>query len=391
MLPDRTTTRGENEPSSVPSAAAGFPWRALALSVLLLPPLTLFGHLAYVIVQSARWTADTLLRGPVVLLFLLAIATVLCRRFLPRVAPRLALSRTELLLIYLTATVGTALAGESWAVHIVPALLGTATYQAEMARPEWGSWLSDAPAWFQVQDPEVIRAAHRGNASLYRPAVLRALAVPVAAWGTLMLALAFFTQSLAQLVSRQWIQRERLSFPLVHLPLALADTEGPNPWWRNRLFWAGAAVAGIIEIVNGFNYLFPTIPYIPVKWKLIPGAVDRPWSGLGSIPISFYPWVISVGFMVPLEVSFSMWVFFWLGRVQDMVATMTGVRSAGGHAPALPPYHLHQAAGAFLVMGAILLWRCRRDIASAWTNAFDRANRAATLTLLASVGIALGW
>ncbi|HOJ21806.1 MAG TPA: hypothetical protein PLY56_09750, partial [Armatimonadota bacterium] len=47
----------------------GIPWRALLIGTLLMPPLTLFGHLSYVIVQSARWTADTLLRGPVVLLF----------------------------------------------------------------------------------------------------------------------------------------------------------------------------------------------------------------------------------------------------------------------------------------------------------------------------------
>ena len=54
-----------------------------------------------------------------------------------------------------------------------------------------------------------------------------------------MLALAVFTQCLAQLVRRQWIHRERLSFPLVYLPMTLVDTEGPHAWWRSRLFWAG--------------------------------------------------------------------------------------------------------------------------------------------------------
>ena len=53
--------------------AAGVPWRALVVGTVLLPLLTHFGHLSYIIAQSAVWTAETLLRGPVVLLFLLVV------------------------------------------------------------------------------------------------------------------------------------------------------------------------------------------------------------------------------------------------------------------------------------------------------------------------------
>src|SRR6266436_3061011 len=65
---------------------AGVPWRALAVGVLILPLLTHFGHLSYIIAQSAVWTAQTLLRGPVVLLFLLVCWTLLWRRASPRLA-----------------------------------------------------------------------------------------------------------------------------------------------------------------------------------------------------------------------------------------------------------------------------------------------------------------
>src|SRR5207248_2573609 len=263
----------------------------------------------------------------------------------------------------LMATVGTALAGECWAIHVVPGLAGTAAYQAATAHPEWASWLADTPRWFFVQDRDVIRAIHHGHSSLYRHENLRALAVPVVAWSALMIALALFTQCLSQLVRRQWIQRERLAFPLVYLPMTLVDTDGPQAWCRNRLFWAGAVVAGSIEVINGLNYLYPAIPSLPVKVTQFPAAPDLPWSGLGPIWVAFYPWVIALGFMVPQEVTFSLWFFFWLARAQDMAATIIGLRSAGGYAPSLPPYHIHQETGAFLVMGAMLLWRARREIA----------------------------
>jgi hypothetical protein len=376
---------------SADAPPAGVPWRALAVGVLILPLLTHFGHLSYIIAQSAVWTAQTLLRGPVVLLFLLACWSLAWRRVSPRLARYLCLSRSEMILVYLMATVGTALAGECWAIHVVPGLAGTAAYQAATAHPEWAAWLGDTPRWFFVRDPDVIRAIHHGRSSLYDVTNLRALAVPVAAWSVLMLALALFTQCLSQLVRRQWIHRERLSFPLVYLPMTLVETEGPHAWWRSRLLWAGVAVAGSIELINGLNYLYPAVPYLPVKVTEIAAAPDRPWSGLGPIWVAFYPWVIALGFMVPQEVTFSLWFFFWMTRVQDLVVMMMGFRSEGGYAPELPPYHVHQETGAFLAMGAMLLWRARHDMTGAWGKARNPANRRALIGLLGTVGALLIW
>jgi hypothetical protein len=369
----------------------GVPWRALIAGVLLLPLLTYFGHRSFIIAQSAVWTAETLLRGPVVLLFLLVCWSMAWRRASPRLARYLSLSRRELILVYLLLTVGTALAGECWAIHVVPGLAGTAAYGAATTRPGWGSWLAETPRWFFVQDFETVRAIHAGQDSLYRPEHLRALAVPVAAWGVLMIALALFTQCLAQLVRRQWIHRERLTFPLVYLPTTLVDVEGPHAWWRNRLFWAGVAVSAIIETVNGLNYLYPVVPYLPVKLTEFPAATDLPWSGLGSIWVAFYPWVIALGFMVPQEVTFSLWFFFWVGRIQDMAAVMLGFRPSGGYAPDAPPYHIHQETGAFLVFGLLLLWRSRREISAAWGRAQEPAQRGAVLGLLACSAVILLW
>src|SRR2546426_12105721 len=101
---------------------AGVPWRALIVGTLLLPLLTHFGHLSYIIAQSAVWTAETLLRGPVVLLFLLACWSLAWRRVSPRLARLVCLTRAEMILVYLMTTVGPALAGECWAIHVVPGL-----------------------------------------------------------------------------------------------------------------------------------------------------------------------------------------------------------------------------------------------------------------------------
>src|SRR5262249_54792690 len=84
-----------------------------------------------------------------------------------------------------------------------------------------------------------------------------------------------------------------------------------------------------------------------------------------------------------------LWFFFWAGRVQDLVVTMTGLRNGGGYAPGEPPYHIHQMTGAFLTLGAMLLWRARRDITGAWGRAWQPQNRRALIGLVAFVGASL--
>src|SRR5207247_3677698 len=70
---------------------------------------------------------------------------------------------------------------------------------------------------------------------------------------------------------------------------------------------------------------------------------------------------------------------------------MIGLRAEGGYAPSLPPYHTHQETGAFLVLGAMLLWRARRDLAGGWSKAWEPAQRRTALGLLASGGAILAW
>src|SRR5438067_2020488 len=126
------------------------PWRAIVLGAVLLPPLTLFGMYSYVIIQTATWMGDSLLRGPLFLLFLLVLWTLALRR----VRRRWALEREELLLIYAMTSLGTALAGVGWAMFVVPAISGGARFFAEHGQGAWTQWLDLIPGAFMVQDTD---------------------------------------------------------------------------------------------------------------------------------------------------------------------------------------------------------------------------------------------
>ena len=72
---------------------------------------------------------------------------------------------------------------------------------------------------------------------------------------------------------------------------------------------------------------------------------------MGSIHVSFYPFAIGLMFFTPLDLSFSCWVFYLLGRVQLIISDAIGGQNI---------YHLEQQAGAWIAFGFIPLWTGRR-------------------------------
>ena len=78
--------------------------------------------------------------------------------------------------------------------------------------------------------------------------------------------------------------------------------------------WIGFSIAALISIVNLLHSIYPVIPYIPIKRQGIGGGIRA----------SFYPFVIGMSFMMPRDLLFSCWAFFWLYKIELMVGDMMG-------------------------------------------------------------------
>src|SRR5207244_1153556 len=113
-----------------------------------------------------------------------------------------------------------------------------------------------------VQDTETFHDLWYGQSTLYMARHLRALLLPGLTWGVFMLLLVFTLQCWSELLRRQWIERERLMFPLTYLPLEMTRVENPAPFWRNGVMWAGFLTAAGIESLNSLHYLYPAVPEI---------------------------------------------------------------------------------------------------------------------------------
>ena len=95
------------------------------------------------------------------------------------------------------------------------------------------------------------------------------------------------------ILRKQWIENERLAYPIIQIPLEMTDLR-PG-FFRNRMMWIGFTVAGVISLLNGLNFLYPSVPRIPIKEPNYGLGVyfnEEPWNAIGTLPLRFYPFLI---------------------------------------------------------------------------------------------------
>lgn len=372
-----TPGRADTDQTSEAPAPRVPPWRAILIGALLIPIATYFGTYVYVVVQALLWGQTSLLRGPIFILFLLTMANLAFRK----VARRAGLQPSEMLIIYTMIAISVCVSGfgqVQWLVNILPA----GGYFPNNSN-HYDRFLFYIPPYLVPHDPQVIYAFYNGHSSLYRPEVLRDWATPVAVWSLFLFGLCWVTLCLTSLVRRQWTDEEKLTFPLVYLPLEMAQGgAGHTPFYRNRLMWAAFLIAGVLESVDYLNFLFPAVPYIAIKpttWHLSDYATTRPWNAMGLFTLAFYPFAIGIGFILSREVSFSCWFFYLLTKVELVATSAAGLAEGGPRSGyAQPPFLGEQGVGAWLTLGAFLLWRARVPIGNAVRATWDKTLAAQT-------------
>jgi len=358
-------------PDSGPRSPARITGRAVALgSVLVLVLVVTNPYLAFIV---DYWTAGSgaILNGPVAALFLL----VLGNGLLKRIAPRHAFTRDELLVAYAMGIISVALAQAGG----LPYVATTTTLPFYMATPEnqWERLIwPHIPLWLQLSDVRLATWFWEGSpagAGVPWGAWVR----PLAAWGSFVFLLMTATYCLSILVSKDWIERQRLTFPIVDVPLAITGDD-PKPSLRssflnNRLFWIGFAIPAAAVITDWLNLIYPSFPTLQLHdievGRLFAG-MSMPWNAWSDLYVSIIFPVIGISYLVPTEVSLSLWLFYVLFRVHMLVWASFGVGPWGGGAAAVEPYvfaSTMEAGGAVALCG-VILYKSRGAIRAAWSG-----------------------
>jgi len=311
-------------------------------------------------------------------------ALVLCNGALVRLTPRLALTRVELLVTYAMVIMVVQFLYKGG----LPFITGATTFPFYMATPandwEHRMW-PHLPLWFRVADPQAVTWYWEGappGVGVPWAAWIR----PVLAWSSFTVALMTAMFCLAALLSKDWIERQRLSFPLVEIPLAITgDAAQPTlggSVLKNRITWLGFSVPAVLSLLGWLHRIYPSVPTVPLEFdfgRALAGS-GLPWSVLsgesGVHGTVLFP-LIGIAYLLPGEVSLSLWLFYLLYRVQQLTWASFGIAPGGSSAVGINPQTFigMEEAGGFLALSVIVCYQSRHSLLAAWRGVFDRASR----------------
>ncbi len=278
-------------------------------------------------------------------------------------------SRAELTTVYVMMLVGSVVVVTGLTGSLLPVMSGAIYY----ATPEnnWDQlFVPHLHPWLVPQDKEAVRLFYEGlpkGMDIPWGVWLQ----PLAVWIAFILAFYWTTLCIGVLLRGQWVENERLVYPLTRLPQSLIDdVETPGRWWgwllRSRLLWLGFAIPLFIHSWNSLHFYHEG--FQPV---LLNGYISL-LNGQVGVPVRLNFPVLGLCYLMSLNVAFSIWFFFLIGVIQEWSFARLGISLGQGdiwNSGSTSPLLLHQAAGAMVALVAFVLWTARGHLKGMWRQA----------------------
>lgn len=340
--------------------------RSVVLGLILTVVCVCWIHYAELIMSAVQGhsaiAATSTPVGAVTILFAVGAINLLAQVILPG----LALKPAELLVVYAMIVTSSCLSS-SGQLHFLVPTIAAAFHYATPANDWAGIFHRFVPKWMAQTDSTALDGFYKGKSAvpwnLWLPQLL--------AWSGFILALSLATLCIISLLRRQWVERERLAFPTIALPLALMEER--VPLFKQPLFWGGLAVPFGLAVMNTIALNAPNVPLVSLRAELDLASLvanDPPWNAMGRTPLSFYPFVIGLAYFIPVEVTFSAWFFFLLTRVENIVGAWLNIDAGMSGTPrATFPFIPQQGAGAFLALALVPLYLSRSYLKDVFAKA----------------------
>ena len=316
-------------------------------------------------------TVVSLFYNVVFLLLLFTLLNAALRRFLPGAA----FTPAELLAFFILLSVATCTSGQD----TMNTTFGTIQGAFRFNTPENGwdrMFIRYIPASMTVSDAGALDRLWRGDTSILDPINYRVWLGPMLRWWLFYSALWAAPAGLIVILRKRWIEREKMTFPVVQLPMEMAQPGVPA--FRRPAFFIALGLAAAINLINGLHSLYPVVPELPIKiWQTQTNNlgryfVSKPWNAIGTFYVCFYPFIIGLALLLPGELSLSLWFFYLFWKAEAIFFNWAGWLN---RTPEFP-YFKEQSFGGYLAMIAFSAWAARDHLALAWRRIVRRASPA---------------
>ena len=319
----------------------GLTSRSIILTLVLLPISSLW----IIQQETVRYTYPTWV-APISNVVFIVVVLIFLTKILEKLLRRTLLSQAEFLMVYFLLSIGACICSDKIGHHIVEFMVHAQWFATQ--ENEWMELFGHhLPRWALVNNQKAIRLYYEGGTTVYQWSILRAWLAPALLWTGFLVILMFVLLCLNTFLRRQWTEEEKLAYPAIQLPLQM--TEPKAIFFRNKFMWLGFGLAAFISLVNGLHFLIPQVPYIPVKRRSFGYLfTSRPWNAMGDVRLSFYPFMIGLTFLMPLDILLSAWVFYLGYKGQLIIKAIAGWHDF--------PKYTEQSFGAYFAIAFFTLW-----------------------------------
>jgi len=359
-------TAGRAERPADAASDRVFTPRALLLGVGCVVFLSIATPYTYLVMQGSEIAANHLPAGAMVVFLVLV---VVVNGAVVRIHQRWALSRSELLLVYVMMLVASAIPARAFLAYVFTVPAGGFYYATP--ENEWRQLLLPyMKPWLAPRAPRAIIWFFEGLPG-GRSIPWGEWLAPMVAWGVFFVLFVATSMSLALIVRKRWVQDERLTFPLAQVPLELVAGEdkphGLTKTLLSRPLWLGFFAALAFHIILGAQRYAPALPTIHITdIPLVRGATTLPLLNLEGTGLHFYPSAIGIGFLLSSEVGLSIWLFWLISKIELCIIGRYGVEAGGiTEMWSMQIFSRGQQVGAFYLMAGLMLWELRGRVAAA--------------------------
>ena len=284
------------------------------------------------------------------------------------VSRRLALSRAELATVYIMAMVAAILPTIGFVSYVLPIIAGVYYY----ATPE-NDWVylihPHLPQWMVIDDYRAVKFFYEGlpkGESIPWDAWLE----PLFYWCLFILAFFLVSICLMVILRKQWMEQEKLVYPLIQVPLEMIqdDERGSliKPFFKNTAMWIGFAIPFLMGNINALHNYFPFMPGIVTSMEM------NLFRETTYLRLDLNVALIGFAYLLNRDIALGFWVFFLVSTLQRGVFNIVGIQSTENlsrFANSVGPYLAHQAMGAMIVLVLSGLWMGRAHLRDVFRKA----------------------
>ncbi len=370
--------------------------KAYLIGALLSVAVIFMAHYSISIVHGSHLAIDHMPAGGIFVFFILVL---ILNPVLGLIRRTYELSPQELLIIYIMLLVTSSITTMGLGAQLLPIMAAPFYYAtpenrwAELVQPHLRGWMHPSGertiqhffeglppgegipwgAWFQ----------------------------PLIAWFVLVFALYMVMLFLMVILRKQWVEKEKLTYPLVQLPLEMVRTDDSKsrikPLFRSKLFWFAVFIPLTISSINALHSYFHFIPGIQLAHSVEVFQRTMDMRFRLSFPIMGFTYLVNQ------EVALGVWFFNLLFLVVRGIFNMTGITSAEniGIYGATDPIFKNFGTGAFLSFVIMGFWMAREHLKDVFGKAFGRRDvddseeivsyRTAVFGLIVGAAVILVW